>query len=475
MAWPATSKVTLCIIALRNQSCAYEEADIHLWSINENRNSSVAPSSSLRFLSTVYVQSIPLYLAVGPSSEVSTSNADTAAWLHNKLIPETTHIPKTLDFGSDAPRQLNIGILLGVEDVGFRSEVTELLLYAEVHDREQDLSIPAHSSPPLLSSEMLPDPPTNSSILLKVYALPLCSSVITQARTGFDRAATTLPSSHTPSGLPDGQGLDLMSHKRKRLTDLFDDATQQRQKFNGRGGERISRAMSDAKKASSEKGPTVMSGKQEVVDAANRASRSLSRASSVTIENNAPMNPTSQGPLTRTKRSSLHRVESALLPLEASAACDYDNDFAKQNKAALAKVVLAGMRVYGLEQRKKRAFYPEIITDSNRLPPSAASDRVKDGAEEYKLIYHQTFKAATFAFRAHLSIDVLGQDIMRDVVDRLLILFCTDLVATKEHEEGFPKTPGSVLRSNAFDLPSNKKPPRSTPGTRSTLVTKKRP
>ena len=474
MVCPATLKVKF--YPLSPEAQADEHPDVHFWSVNEIRDSLVPSTPLLRFLSNVHIPGIPLYLAVGPPTEVSTSNADTAAWLQDKLTPEDEDSRGISDSWSHAPRQLDIAILLGVEGAGPHSKVTEILLYAEVQNQEQDRPILSRSSPFSPSSDVLPDLPT-TPVFLKVYALPLCSSIIAQARIASGRAATGYPEKTFPSFLKDGKAEELTIHKRKKLGHLFDDATLQRRRFNGRGGERILKAMSDPDNVSDHQGSTLMSGGEEAIGAPSYSPRSLSRNSSVKVERNSTETTTkSQGAMAHSQGSSLHRAESVLSLHEASVTCDNDSGFAQQNKAALTKVVLAGMRLHGLQQKKKRVSQLEVL-NAKQKPPLAASELFKDGADEYKLIYHQTFKAAVFAFRAHFSNQMLSQDVMRDVVDQLLILFCTDPMITRRREQNLLETPASILRetSTAFDLPSSSTSPRSTSGTWSTVATKKRP
>jgi hypothetical protein len=107
--------------------------------------------------------------------------------------------------------------------------------------------------------------------------------------------------------------------------------------------------------------------------------------------------------------------------------------FDADNKNALSRLIMAGMRMYGLQQRKK----PTASTGSRAASetpstnaPTASTCQPQPGQpkdeDQYKLVYHQTLKAASFALRAHMSRTAIGQDAMRDTVDRLLAIFCTD-------------------------------------------------
>jgi hypothetical protein len=62
---------------------------------------------------------------------------------------------------------------------------------------------------------------------------------------------------------------------------------------------------------------------------------------------------------------------------------------------------MAAMRMAGMEQRKKnrshRASVAPGLEDSQDISAEAAAEQAaKD--EEYKLMYHQTYKGAAFAF-----------------------------------------------------------------------------
>jgi hypothetical protein len=47
--------------------------------------------------------------------------------------------------------------------------------------------------------------------------------------------------------------------------------------------------------------------------------------------------------------------------------------------------------------------------------------------DDFKGVYHATYRAATFALRRKLKGEmVLEKDIVRSVVDQLLVLFCED-------------------------------------------------
>lgn len=73
-----------------------------------------------------------------------------------------------------------------------------------------------------------------------------------------------------------------------------------------------------------------------------------------------------------------------------------------RNKDQLSRLVLSGMKLYGL-----------------RRGSSSASE-----IEEYKFVYHHTLKSATFALRGQIAKEVLDVRTAGSVVERLLGLFC---------------------------------------------------
>ncbi|KAI9786956.1 MAG: hypothetical protein M1839_005187 [Geoglossum umbratile] len=122
-----------------------------------------------------------------------------------------------------------------------------------------------------------------------------------------------------------------------------------------------------------------------------------------------------------------------------------------RNKELLSRIVMAGMRIYGLQQQKK----PNKLRGVSE-GPAAVDSHASLEIDEYKLVYHQAFKGACFAFRRHISVALLKQDCVRDVVDKLLAVYCNDpLVVSRSEGEGVaafgqesveksPFAPGSV-------------------------------
>lgn len=397
--------------------------------------------AKLHFLSLVEVARIPLYLAAGPSCDVSTGNEATTKWLteallhceESELYEDASRDPWWLHLGGQSEN----GILLGVwaekeEQRGTRNVTTEVLLYAAVTKTHTALPTPPTSSSPAPPDEDFTDALGQDGKMVKVYALPLCSNIIGRAKLSIETCLPTtaefqsagqawfLPHTHESDRVTQAT-----AQKRPSLSSLFEDATKKRRKIKGRGGESISQAMAGIDRPPSQHGPPET---QEAPQPQHNDLRrkSLSRASSMTsVVGPERSRPASRsGPLANGKRSSLHRVESVFSPRDSPTPLDADDSLPQQNKAALTKVIMAAMRLHGLQQKKRpagKSQLPSQVTTHTETIPA-----VNEAEEEYKLVYHQTFKAATFTFRKYLNAQAIPQEAMRDVVDQLLIMFCTD-------------------------------------------------
>ena len=390
--------------------------------------------------------------------DLSTEEEATAACLTGILIGnhgrDGQHDASSESWWEGLDRQSDQGILLKVHDeetlMNRRRKITELLLYAAVTDNNVSLLKPRSS----------PDEAHKSSSagakVIKVFALPLSSQV-------FDRAANSVSVVPSPSeGLEQHRPACFLSYqrdksKRQSLSALFDDATQKRRKLKGRGGESIAQAMANIDRPSTPglSIETTDDSQNQAFTIANvKRRKSLSRAATITLgASTEQIRPASRaGSLNPGKRSSLHRMESATSPRNSPVTSEPDDTYGNQNKAALTKIVMAGMRLYGLQQKKKRLDRTQVPETSSNVPNE------QDAEDEYKLIYHQTFKAVMFTFRKQFSVQLISQEIMRDVVDRFLDLFCTDPMASNGFGDGNLQGFGSQGSDGlgVFDLPSNR-------------------
>ena len=435
------------------------QAGIRLWSDGQIAGPCPTSNAAIQFLSIVYISRIPLYLAAGPSLEVLTDDDTTTEWLSDILLrddrggnpDETTLTP----WWSDVGGQSEYGILLRVEEQSTNisdGKMTELLLYACAKGWLS--TIP---TPPPSSSPGLPSSTPNGDQVVKVFALPLNSNILRYPTQMSGLATPPVEASFLPYYSTQAHAEVQAPQKRQSLSSLFDDATQKRRKLKGRGGESISQAMANIE-SHSRGAPTQEVRKEEsraaVPSLKDQSTRKrLSRASTIaSFPCSGDVASASHRALANGKRSSLHRVKSALSPRDSPALSDLDGGHSQQNKAALAKVIMAGMRLHGLQQRKRP------VQDERPQTANSAVDQ-NDVNDEYKLVYHQVFKAATFALRRHLSERLVTQEVMREVVDQLLTLFCTDPTSkdlSGTNPAGYSFHEGEAIE--AFDLPSHKFP-----------------
>ncbi|KAL2039033.1 hypothetical protein N7G274_008082 [Stereocaulon virgatum] len=464
------------VITTNNPAASIE--DIHFWTSRPNVHDVFPRDARLHYLSLVHVPRIPIYLAAGPSLEVSTDNEAASKWLNESILVRA--ISRDQDGIPSEPWWCNIGaqsdhgILLRVKCEGDEqaddNATTEVLLYGAVETDVAAFPTPPASSSPAPPDEHLLEPPSGSPHNVKLYALPLCSKVFGRAERAAGLLSPSPEACRTPNeacflphGLDQAREAKTVHHKRQSLSSLFDDATQKRRKLKGRGGESISQAMAGIDRHNSRHGlpPNIESKdleKAHLPQEGSTSRRGLTRASTImSIASSDYPQPASRScPLVNGKRSSLHRVESAISPRDSPTLSEMDNSFAHQNKAALTKVIMAGVRLHGLQQRKRTGKESALEERPRTAASINNSSGLNEAEDEYKMVYHQTFKAATFAFRKHFSAQAISQELMRDVVDRILTIFCSDPLATTGlHDSGlvaFGNTGGDSL--HAFDKPT---------------------
>lgn len=227
--------------------------------------------------------------------------------------------------------------------------------------------------------------------------------------------------------------------KRKQVSDVFDEATERRRRAKRHGGESVAAAAGAVNVLVGQKRPKAPVKAQTPASAkAAASSRPHSRTASFSAaQTEPPGRPLSRSPsmssdirpvslkgiveaTTMSKRSSLSRVSS----LADTATIE------ERNKDAISRLVMAGMRLYGLQQRK-RSGHARRASEVNSQAQSGADGAyqdAKDKDEEYKLIYHQTYKGTVFAFRRAIVRETLYSqpEVLQETVDKLLAVFCSD-------------------------------------------------
>ncbi len=431
-------------------------------------SASFFPSSAkLRFLSLVEVASIPLHLATGPSLSVWTSSELTEQWISEALLDNWDAEVDT--DGSIEPwwlrsiQQSDRGILLQVEDaVGAihsvpisGPKITEVLIYAGISKERQDhavLPTPPGSSSPGRGEDPGDGRPSGIMRDIKIYALPLCSREYEELDNGQDLDSRSLQSISVdgeacflPMALENFPAPVSLPRQRSKLYDLFDDARHQRKRLIRHGGGGVPKVMStmDGPVLQHERSnsggvkSTPLADQLKDISQIGASRGILSHASSTvssrSIEPSRP--PSRRGALVSGKRSSLNRVESVVTTSDVSDG----NMIEPKNKSTLSGIVMTAMRMYGLQPKKRYSKSRiELETQKSLLRESS---RPPDDEDDYKLIYDRTFKGASFAFRRHLASGIVSQESMRDVVDRLLAIFCNDpLVSHAKTNEFFAES-----------------------------------
>jgi hypothetical protein len=125
-------------------------------------------------------------------------------------------------------------------------------------------------------------------------------------------------------------------------------------------------------------------------------------------------------------------------PVEATPEATIAANTETKNKDAIARVVMTGMRLYGLSQSNRKirdkqqrsgSASPAISVEESVTPEALEAERKSD--EEYKAVYHQVYKGVCFTFRAHMQTMLLQgyTDALREAADKLLAMFVNNPLA----------------------------------------------
>ncbi|KAF2432288.1 hypothetical protein EJ08DRAFT_695737 [Tothia fuscella] len=404
--------------------------------------------SELQFLSLVEVAQIPLWLAAGPACNIFTASEQSAEWFSEQLLfpqhadrdTQSTHA----EWWQMNSQQSHLGILAKASSTEPTSVITEVLFYGIVDNISsgRDPLTPPPSSPNGQDATSTMQVPS-----IRVQALPLSSHFLNHLPSPPASPPRAASGKSDARFLPSVEELrataEEVEKKRKRVSDVFDEADETRRKARRKGGSGVAAAASKVEgittlfgqkkpkaitelqssttfKSTESQNPRIkhvkhpsISGIESPLDIGQK--RPLSRSPSISSDTR----PGSRRGLldSQSKRSSLSRITSL-----SEAATIED-----RNKEVISRVVMAGMRLYGLQQRKKPTHARRDSEVAAASAASAVSDEVaKD--DEYKLIYYQTYKGTVFAFRKHITTETLylTPEPLRETVDRLLAIFCSD-------------------------------------------------
>ena len=394
---------------------------------------------------------IPLHLIAGPQLEVRTGDVDTEEWLASALSEEIADTDNPDDISTrsssvasrswwESPfAQCAAGVLLKVnkkEDVprcdGNASRITEILIYgARILDQKRCESM-LPSPPPSSPSKQLRQTQETETIAedlracseqpLDIFALPLSSDLLYLP---VDHTTPPL-SPHNTSPTEEnrevtctflqrtlGQSSTVITNdnKRQRVTNLFDKASQRRLKARRVGSSDLtSLKICEAFHKRGRK-PISFDGRSESfegdlhesADQPSRLRRTLSSHSTFI----PPDAACRISHVANYKRSSLSRTSSiSNLPSPASFECE---ELVTRNKNFISRVVMAGLRLNGLQPtktssrlRRQSTVGSETIADGGNTTKKVKVDSSSD--EPFKATYHMVFKATVHTFVSHASV-----------------------------------------------------------------------
>ena len=419
-------------------------------------------AKKLSSLSLIRTVAVPLFLVAGPPLAVHFQNASSTDQLTQELLGR-----HAVDEEDSRPGwklcqngQSEAGLLLstGVEEEGTASDmVTQILIYAVAPpDRPVMPWSPGPSSPAAPETTRCAHMSQDRKAKYLFQALPLQPSLVKKARQASG-LCTPPPEVNSAFFLPPQLAELEAAVRRQRMSSVFDAASQMRRKSKAKGGESVSKAMASLGRSDSQlQVPTQASQLEEATQSwpENKRSDQWVRQSDETIGRNDRPSP-AYDEAHGIKQPSLHRAGSTDVSRMMESTSGTAAEIADQNKTALSKIVMAGMRLHGLQQKKKPSRGDR--TPHNRSDSQCGILPLPTGEDEYKQVYHQTLKSALFACRNHCNDKLLPQDYMRELVDRLLAIFCVD--SLPDDSPALMQTPGLTSsgqeRENPFDAPSS--------------------
>ena len=376
--------------------------------------------SQLIFLAYVDPSDIPLHLIQGPSLAVSIDNDSTKKWLDHALLEEEVlrrqHASQAdddcLDFvvwHATHAAQSRVAVLARPTDhpprAGRVPRITEVLIYAEKVTLGKSRG---PITPPYISEGQqetsLVDEDNDSSLNtenIRFSALLLSSDAIYHPLPSLEPLAPG-----EAKFLDSADGVEEQTTK-KRRADLFDEASDRRKHLRCRSGHSVSVVTSRVSERDTKTLNSAFSCqkiKQEPEDTHKpETSKSLEQAKTLGSGRSGPEVSQSQ------HRQSVTSSTSAKLPSDSRsnntvvagiAQSFRDDSYEAKNKQTVSRIVMAGMRLYGLQQRKSQ-------TTSQKRSQKTSSDA--DGEKpqrlditeqdlEYRAVYHQTYKGTLFAF-----------------------------------------------------------------------------
>ncbi|KAJ5663686.1 hypothetical protein N7507_004417 [Penicillium longicatenatum] len=441
----------------------------------------ISKNTKLGLRSFVNPALIPLHARAGPNLELHTTNSHTSQWLRRKLSGAIWLNEEELDLHQSL--QCPVGLLVSVDGTSSKrtgAATSDLLIYGVLSNATSCTRppTPPHSSPNDTNGRV--NTSTSKSYKLRIYAAPLSTLQLTQAQ-AFPSPPPSSDGDRVPTPaefLPD---ISSPSPKRKRVATLFEVAAQHHRRVRQKGGEAVSQLMAPSRPLSSSQNLQLLRVKREPEDESpslpsldrlvNGRSRSVSigtnlqRPGSTRSARATPSigaDPQKRAPtpnpfLDSKSRRSSQQIQSQCFPpvstedrtsTPASPPKNPESIIA-ENKNLITRTILTCMRLYGFHRLNTRpsagksgsgTVDPEPETSTST--PAAEGLRAETPApgtsaddDEFKAMYHATYKAAAFALRKYLKDSassggqapmLLEKEKAMTRIDDILRLFCED-------------------------------------------------
>ncbi|KAE8339298.1 hypothetical protein BDV24DRAFT_152858 [Aspergillus arachidicola] len=447
---------------------------------SSNWHSDIARDSTLSLSCFVNPASIPLYARVGPNLELHTNDAETSQWLKTKLLGGVWLEEEDIDKLQTV--QCPVGLLVSVNSTirtKTGSTTTDIIVYGVLSNAT---SFKRPPTPPV-SSSASSDETSLRAIRqeLRIYAAPISSSLITRTHAfptpqntsellGHETLAEFLPDIRSPSP------------KRKRVATLFESVTQHHKRVRQKGGEGVSQLMAHAQYQPSHQSQTLRIKRESeepslpLLDRiVSQRSRSLSVGANLhpikpseartehprpgsnrghpraLIKRNTP-NPFIEFSL-RKERGPSPALPSSDGRLELSSTPKDAEDVILENKNTISRTILTCMRLYGFNRPTTRSGsscknpnnHDTLSSHAEEKDPRIAAAAAplatptpSTDENDFKTMYHATYRASTFALRKYLKETPVSQDNSKYLppllekgkamtyIDEFLRLFCEE-------------------------------------------------
>ncbi|RAL02794.1 uncharacterized protein BO80DRAFT_423700 [Aspergillus ibericus CBS 121593] len=412
---------------------------------SSNWQSDITRDSTLSLRCFVNPALIPLYARSGPNLELHTKDQQASQWLKDKLTGTIWLEDDDLDRLQTL--QCPIGLLVSVENDGRAktsgSHTTDLLVHGVL---STSTSFERPPTPPVSSPELDDQPSHVVRQELRIYATPISTSLITKAQSlpspqdseRHGRSAQFLPDIRSPSP------------KRKRVATLFESVAQHHKRVRQKGGEAVSQLMARSLSQSSQQlqGLRVKRESEEPsLPQLDRIAAQRSRSVSLGASLNAKLlesrseqtRPSSRrgymrelnsrrgtpNPFVESSLRKEKELSPELLPegkSDSPAAPKDAETIITENKNTITRTILTCMRLYGFNRataRSASSSRPQTRTGSHDMVPASGEDKdprlttvdpSNTDEDEFKAMYHATYRASTFALRKYLKEPSPGED-----------------------------------------------------------------